>query len=74
MNIKEEIQFINTELEKCSLGGQPANLYDPIAYFLNIGGKRFRPLLTLIGAYLYSDNYRQHIKPALATEVFHNFS
>lgn len=74
MNIKEEIAFINSELEKYPLGSEPVNLYQPIEYFLNIGGKRFRPLLALIGSYLYSDDYRKNILPALATEVFHNFT
>lgn len=74
MNIKEEIQFINANLEQFNFGTQPANLYQPIDYFLTLGGKRFRPLLTLIGASLYSKNYREHILPALATEVFHNFT
>jgi geranylgeranyl diphosphate synthase, type II len=74
MNIKEEIQYINQELEQYKFGVEPNNLYDPIHYFLNLGGKRFRPLLTFIGAYLYSSEYRKHLLPALATEVFHNFT
>lgn len=74
MDIQEEIGFINQKLEEIPLSQEPKNLYDPIAYFLRLGGKRFRPLLTLIGASLYTQHYRKHIHPALATEVFHNFS
>ena len=74
MNVKEEIEFINKELNSYDFGKEPENLYSPITYFLNIGGKRFRPLLALIGGYLYSNDYKKIIKPALATEVFHNFT
>lgn len=74
MDIKEEIGLINEGLSQFDFGNKPANLYEPLDYFLTLGGKRFRPLLVLIGAYLYKDNYRDFLKPALATEVFHNFS
>lgn len=74
MDIKEEIALINSELSQFDFGKKPANLYAPLDYFLTLGGKRFRPLLVLIGAHLYKDNYRDFMKPALATEVFHNFS
>jgi geranylgeranyl diphosphate synthase type II len=74
MDIKSEILHLNTELSTYNFGKEPKNLYQPIDYFLSLGGKRFRPLLTLIGANLYTDDYRKFTIPALATEVFHNFS
>ena len=74
MNIREEIEIINEKLVTYDLGTEPHNLYDPIHYFLTLGGKRFRPLLTFIGASLYTDNYRDFTLPALSTEVFHNFT
>jgi len=74
MKIKEEIEIINKKLTTYDLGTEPHNLYDPIHYFLTLGGKRFRPLLAFIGASLYTDNYREFILPALSTEVFHNFT
>ncbi|MGV3764029.1 polyprenyl synthetase family protein [Parapedobacter sp.] len=53
----------------------PANLYDPVRYMLQIGGKRIRPLLTLMAADLFSitDMWRA-VPAALAVELFHNFS
>ncbi len=74
MDIKEEIQNINSVLENYNFGTEPSNLYTPITYFLSLGGKRFRPLLTLIGASLYTSDYKKFILPSIATEVFHNFS
>ena len=54
---------------------QPANLYDPMRYMLQIGGKRIRPLLTLMAADLFSITDMERAVPAaLAVELFHNFS
>ena len=54
---------------------QPANLYDPVRYMLQIGGKRIRPLLTLMAADLFSITDMDVAVPAaVAVELFHNFS
>jgi len=53
---------------------KPENLYAPIEYILSIGGKRIRPSLVLLACNLFSDNVNRAIKPALALEVFHNFT
>ncbi|SFU68469.1 geranylgeranyl diphosphate synthase, type II [Pustulibacterium marinum] len=53
---------------------QPENLYNPIHYILNLGGKRLRPILTLMTADVFSDDYSEAFQAALAVEVFHNFS
>jgi geranylgeranyl diphosphate synthase type II len=52
----------------------PSELYKPINYILSIGGKRIRPVLTLMACNLFSDDYSKVIKPAVALEVFHNFT
>lgn len=53
----------------------PENLYAPIDYMLAIGGKRVRPRICLIVYNLFSDNIgREVIFPALALEVFHEFT
>lgn len=53
---------------------EPANLYEPIAYILGLGGKRIRPVLTLMTAELYGTDYQKALEAALALELFHNFS
>ncbi|MFN6944146.1 MAG: polyprenyl synthetase family protein [Cytophagaceae bacterium] len=68
------LDLINSELTKRKYGNSPAELYDPISYILSLGGKRLRPFLTLFSNYLYQDNYTVALKPALAIEVFHNFT
>ena len=49
-------------------------LYDPARYILSLGGKRLRPLLTLMGADLFGCEADKVINAALAIEIFHNFS
>lgn len=52
----------------------PENLYEPILYILNIGGKRLRPVLVLMSTELFGASYKKALDAALAIEVFHNFS
>ncbi len=61
-------------LKKTITKTEPSNLYEPIYYILNLGGKRLRPILTLMGADLFQADYRKALHAALAIEVFHNFS
>lgn len=53
---------------------QPRSLFDPVNYILSLGGKRVRPLLTLLGADLFSEHAEVAVNPAIAIEIFHNFS
>ncbi|NHF60401.1 polyprenyl synthetase family protein [Flavobacteriaceae bacterium TP-CH-4] len=53
---------------------EPVNLYEPITYILELGGKRLRPVLTLMAAEVFGTDYRKALDAALAVEVFHNFS
>lgn len=52
----------------------PNNLYDPLRYFMTLGGKRIRPVLTLLGAELFSMDASKAIHAAVAVELFHNFT
>ena len=53
---------------------EPLNLYEPIDYILQIGGKRVRPVLVLMAARLFDNHYQKALPAALAVEVFHNFT
>ena len=66
--------LLQQALDQLDYGQQPATLYDPIRYLMGLGGKRLRPLLTLLGGQLFTDEVRPLVKPALAVEVFHNFT
>ncbi len=65
---------ITAALAQLEYGQAPETLYAPIRYIMSLGGKRIRPLLTLLGAHLFTDELSGIVKPALATEVFHNFT
>lgn len=54
--------------------GEPKNLYEPIAYILALGGKRLRPVLSLMGCELFGARAKDAMGVALAIETFHNFS
>lgn len=53
---------------------EPKTLYEPITYILGLGGKRLRPVLTLMSADIFGKDYIEALDAALAIEVFHNFS
>jgi geranylgeranyl diphosphate synthase type II len=55
----------NTEADK---------LIDPVRYILSIGGKRIRPVLTLMACNLFNDKIDDAVIPAAGIEVFHNFT
>ncbi len=62
-------------IEHRSFPVQPQNLYDPIRYILKLGGKRIRPLLSLMAADLFGFKAVEAVIPAaLSVEYFHNFS
>ena len=53
---------------------EPKNLYEPVDYILQLGGKRIRPILTLIACDVFSGSFQKALPAALAIEVFHNFT
>ncbi len=67
-------QAIEEGIRNLDLEQEPANLYDPIRYFLSLGGKRLRPMLTMLSAAAYDVPLERALRPALAVEIFHNFT
>ena len=67
-------KLIDARVVQLEVKAQPRNLYEPISYLLALGGKRFRPLLVLLTAQLRGTYNSQGLDPALAVEVFHNFT
>ncbi|WP_343538290.1 polyprenyl synthetase family protein [Sphingobacterium thalpophilum] len=68
-------QLVIEAIEKSQFPATPTNLYDPIRYILTLGGKRVRPVLTLMAAELFGMQQMEEIIPAAkAVEFFHNFS
>ncbi len=67
---KEFVEY----LEAYSTVKEPLGLYEPIQYILNLGGKRLRPVLTLMTSEIFNGDYKKALNAALSVEVFHNFS
>lgn len=65
--------FVGYLNEKISVK-EPANLYEPIHYILQIGGKRLRPILTLMTCEIFDGQVKEAYNAALAIEIFHNFT
>ncbi len=67
-------ELIEKGLSSLELDKKPAELYNPIQYMLNLGGKRMRPALLLMSNEMFGGNPEDVISPALGIEVFHNFT
>lgn len=61
-------------LEDFAVTKEPKNLYEPVNYILKLGGKRLRPVLTLMTTEIFGGDMKLAMNAALAVEVFHNFS
>lgn len=76
-SVNELQKIITTEIEKRSaalLEQSPVELYDPINYSLEMGGKRLRPVLLLLAYNMFSEDLTNAVPAALGIEVFHNFT
>jgi len=70
--IKSTIKDLFSSIE---FTAEPAGLYDPLRYMIEIGGKRLRPTLCLTTHSLYKDEIGpQILEPAAGLEVFHSFT
>ncbi|WP_183574686.1 polyprenyl synthetase family protein [Mucilaginibacter sp. X5P1] len=67
-------QMISDAVNELTYPEHPGQLYEPISYILSLGGKRMRPALLLMACELFGGDVTKAISPALAIEVFHNFT
>jgi geranylgeranyl diphosphate synthase type II len=72
--ISEYQDLISRHFESIKYQKEPNNLYEPIRYILSLGGKRLRPVLTLMATEVFDVNCQKALSAATAVEVFHNFS
>lgn len=74
----QNLEYYQSKVEEIfkslNFDGSPNELYDPITYTMSLGGKRIRPSLLLMSCGLFSQNIEKAIKPAIAIEIFHNFT
>lgn len=61
-------------LSQHAFAKEPKELYEPINYILELGGKRLRPALALMSAQVFDASPKDALPVAYAVEIFHNFS
>ena len=61
--LKKELKYI-----------KPENLYNPVKYLLESGGKRLRPIIALNVSELLGGKISDTLPAAAALEIFHNFT
>ncbi len=66
--------LIKKEIEKVMKDEQPSTLFEPARYTFSLGGKRLRPMLTLLAADMFGGDIDDVVKSAIGVEIFHNFS
>jgi geranylgeranyl diphosphate synthase, type II len=75
LTYNECLEAIQKEINQLShFAKEPKELYDPIQYIMQIGGKRLRPAMVLMAANVFSDATNDAIPVSLAIEIFHNFT
>jgi geranylgeranyl diphosphate synthase type II len=72
--IEEYQEIIQQKIASLDIVRPPHELYDPIQYTMNLGGKRLRPTLCLLAAEMFGASVEDAICSAIAIEVFHNFT
>lgn len=65
---------VNTHIESLDYAREPMNLYEPVKYILSLGGKRIRPAMMLMAYNMFRDDVEKILDPALALEIYHNFT
>lgn len=73
-NVNYYQSAFNIFLSQYHLDDEPQTLYQPVQYILSLGGKRLRPVLTLMTAEMFGAKAENALNAALCVEVFHNFS
>ncbi len=65
---------VNAHIETLDYAHEPMNLYEPVKYILSLGGKRIRPAMMLMAYNMYRNDVEKILDPALALEIYHNFT
>lgn len=74
LNFKEYVEIASRAIADIKYPAAPAALYEPIAYTMALGGKRLRPVLTLMACDAFCGDYRRAMNQAVGIELYHNFT
>lgn len=74
-SINDILSKIEARIGSLQLNREPQSLYEPISYSMGNGGKRIRPLLTVLACQAFDQSKADDAyTPAIAWEMFHNFT
>lgn len=71
---QELLQMVEREISEIQYPAQPKNFYEPVKYIMSLGGKRMRPVFSLMACNIFTDDITPALKPAVGMELFHNFT
>lgn len=74
LTFNDYLKIVNDAISAIPYPKQPDNLYAPIIYTMRLGGKRLRPVLTLMACDALGGKVGQAVNPAVGLELFHNFT
>jgi geranylgeranyl diphosphate synthase type II len=75
MHSIEQLQsLVNKAINDTKYTEEPAELYEPISYLMQLGGKRMRPVLVLVSTELFGGQVEKALDAAIGIEIFHNFT
>lgn len=74
LSLEEYRTLANDEIAAIPYPATPNGLYEPIAYTMDLGGKRLRPALVLMACEAMGGDVKKAVKPAVGLELFHNFT
>ncbi len=72
--LKPYLALIESKLQAIPLPETPQSLYEPQRYIIRNGGKRVRPILTLLSCGMCGEEQEKALPAALAVELLHNFT
>nr|WP_207755217.1 farnesyl diphosphate synthase [Clostridium pascui] len=71
--VKEEVESWLKDYFQ-NKGSYNKKIYEAMSYSLNIGGKRIRPILTILTYDIFEDNYEEILPVCGALEMIHTYS
>ncbi len=75
MHSIEQLQdLINKAIAETKYTEKPSELYEPITYLMELGGKRMRPVLLLLSTELFGGDIIKALDASVGIELFHNFT
>lgn len=74
LSLEEYRKLANDEIATIPYPAEPNGLYEPIAYTMDLGGKRLRPALVMMACEAMGGDVQKALKPAVGLELFHNFT